>query len=295
MSEDPAQPARSKSDFAARLRDAISQKGVTLRTLQREMRARGNAVGIATLSLWSTGGRRPSLLRSGSAITELEGLLDLHGGELTDLLKPQRRVTADRNQPYNLLAGYDDLLDADQTRSPRELSERSGSIIVYVNADGRVERTVNRTLYQARIDDAQEVDIFVSLEAGENVPPRLRGTIGCEIIGISANMETMLLRATLRLDSSLAKGEMVLTEHETFDRHYSDGPLDTRFTLSALRRQNEVTLAVVFDAEKVPTRCSATVDNDEDIRAHVMTLNGTCATCVEFNFGPGNLTVDWEW
>lgn len=58
--EDDARRAES-DDFANALRDAINAKPVTLSWLQRQLKARGNRVSMATLSYWRSGARRPEV------------------------------------------------------------------------------------------------------------------------------------------------------------------------------------------------------------------------------------------
>ena len=89
--EDDARRAES-DDFANALRDAINAKPVTLSWLQRQLKARGNRVSMATLSYWRSGARRPEGVQSLAALSDIEELLGLDVGALSRLLRSTNRT-----------------------------------------------------------------------------------------------------------------------------------------------------------------------------------------------------------
>ena len=84
----PRPPGRSA--FARALRDAINARPVTLSWLQRQLKARGNRVSMATLSYWRSGSRRPEGPQSLAALADIEDLLGLEDAALSRLLRPNR-------------------------------------------------------------------------------------------------------------------------------------------------------------------------------------------------------------
>ena len=292
--EHDAQGAHSRADFAEALRAAISRRGLPLRAIRRRLQERGYDISVASLSLWQNGARTPRTDVAWEIVPELEDILGVASGELVGTLRPRVRVAEDRNATFAELSG-EDLGGLADEEAVRDLSERSGSIVVSLDALGRIRGTVNRTLWQARVDEAQRVTVFFGIDPSESRPPRVRGTIGCELTDVVADMDARLMRATLRLDSPIPKGALALTERESFDRQYDGDDRASGFTVVAPRRQAEVGLAVIFDPACVPRRCTAFISSAASSRSHPLVLNGSTASHVEFDFGPGSISIDWEW
>lgn len=78
--------------FAAALRAAISERGVTLARLQSQLKDDGNPVSMATLSYWRSGDRQPEGAQSLSVVEGIEDRLGLHRGHLGSLLLPSARL-----------------------------------------------------------------------------------------------------------------------------------------------------------------------------------------------------------
>lgn len=289
--EPPDDTGSGSTAFASTLRNALLSRGIPLRRLQQRLRDRGYEVSVSTISMWQSGARRPERDTSLDVIRELEAILLLDDGQLADTLGPSRRVGPDRHESF---ASLQELEANPFTEEPAaELFERSGSVGVHVDAESKVRRVVNRTLWQARRDGARDAVIFFGLNPSEPVPPDVRGLLGCELIDVSADLDQDLVRATLRLHSPLKQGELAITERESTG-HVPTEP-EYEFTLVAPRRQAEVLLHVHFDPAHLPHRCRVLVESASGTTTHAVMLNGDCATHAEFNFGPGQVTMEWEW
>lgn len=279
------------SSFASTLRRAVQRRGQSLRTIRRRLHDRGYQISVATLSMWQSGARRPEKDTSFDAIHELEQLLLLDEGALTDTLGPSRRVQQNLHRPYAALA---DLAPSAFTAEPTpELLERSGAILLEVDRESRIVRTVNRTVWQAHRDGAERAVIFYGLSRPGDEPPEMRGTIGCDLVDTRIDLDQRLVRAALRLSTPLRKGELALTERESTAP--DDSAPDREFTVVAPRRQAEIILHATFDADHLPRRCRVFVESDDVSRSHAVSLNGAGVTHAEFNFGPGRVTLLWEW
>lgn len=289
--ESSSHPAHDIPSFASTLRQAVQRRGQSLRTIRRRLQERGYEISVATLSMWQSGARRPEKDTSFDAIRELEKLLLLDDGALTDTLGPSRRVQPNLHRRYALLVDLPDT--AFTAEPPPELLERSGAILLEVDVDGRIVRTVNRTLWQAHRDGARRATIFYGLSEPDDEPPEVRGTIGCDLVDRMIDLEHRLVRAALRLTAPLRKGELALTERESIT---PDGSApDGEFTVVVPRRQAEILLHATFDPRRLPRRCRVVVESDDVSRSHVVSLNGAGATHAEFTFGPGRVTLQWEW
>ncbi|WP_311258835.1 hypothetical protein [Microbacterium sp. WCS2018Hpa-9] len=78
--------------FAAALRAAISDRGITLARLRSQLIDDGNRVSMATLSYWRSGDRQPEGPQSLSVVDGIEDRLGLHRGHLGSLLVPTSRL-----------------------------------------------------------------------------------------------------------------------------------------------------------------------------------------------------------
>lgn len=279
------------SAFAAMLRDGVRRRGLSLRSIRERLADRGYDVSVSILSLWQSGARRPERATSIDVIRELEDILRLDDGALTDTMGPSRRIGSSRHETYAELVA----LPRDElTSEPEpELFERSGSVGIQLDAGGRIVGTVNRTVWQARRDGARRATVFYGFGEGGPAELDIEGTIGCDLVDIVADPERDLIRATLQLHSPLQQGELALTER----RSTTSNPTapDDGITIVAPRRQAEVMLYVVFDRARIPRRCRVIVEAGDDSRTHTVSINGDCATHAEFNFGPGMITLQWDW
>lgn len=284
-------PDADLTEFASILRQAVRRRGQSLRTIRRRLRDRGYQISVAALSMWQSGARRPDRDTSFDTVRELEQLLLLEEGALTDALGPSRRIQPNRHRTYAALAA---LPDSPLTNEPAaELLERSGSLLIEIDAASRVARTVNRTLWQAHRDGARHAVIFYGMSEADSAAPEIRGTIGCDLVDTEIDLDQQLVRATLRLTSPLRKGELALTERESITSA-SSGP-ESEYTVIAPRRQAAIVLHLSFDPQRLPRRCRVIVESDGTSRSHAVSLNGRGATHAEFNFGPGTFTLIWGW
>ncbi|KQZ23070.1 hypothetical protein [Microbacterium sp. Root553] len=78
--------------FAAALRAAISERGITLARLRSQLIDDGNPVSMATLSYWRSGDRQPEGAQSLSVVDGIEDRLGLHRGHLGGLLRASARL-----------------------------------------------------------------------------------------------------------------------------------------------------------------------------------------------------------
>lgn len=285
-------PRPADADFASVFRQAVAIRRVSLRGLQQRLRDRGYDVSPATLSQWQTGERTPSPQKSLGVLEALEDVLRLDNETLIDLVRARRRVSADGFVPFDEVAGVgvSPLVEREQSR---ELMERSGMVTYDIDARGQIERTVVRTLWQARVDGAQFMPMFVRID--DAPPPTMRGLRGCEILAREVDEERGLLRLAMKLHSPLRKGDLAVAEYESVDHVHGDSEPEDEFAAASIRRQVEVGIHVNFDPAMSPRRCTAMIDERGRSRSYDLALNGYSASLVEFNFGPGLMSIAVEW
>jgi hypothetical protein len=284
---DVDETARQLTCFASTLRTALARKGVPLRHIQQRLRDLGYPVSTSTLSMWQTGRRRPERDTSFDVLHALEEILELDVGALAEAVGPSSRVRgADTRQ-------LDEEHGPGVIEVEPELIERSTALGVHLTADGGVAFTVTRTLWQARRHGARHVTVVSSVRSAEPRGPEMRGTMGCDLVDVEFLPLTGSTRATLRLTTPLAQGELALTERVELYAPQVDA--DRQFTAFVPARQSEVMIYVVFSPLRVPARCRTTVTTSEGARSHLVRLNGTCAAHAAPDFGPGAVQMSWEW
>lgn len=279
------------TSFASTLRRAMGARGLSLRAIQAQLRDRGCEVGVATLSHWQSGARRPEGTSSYDVLRELEDILRLEVGELEQALGPSRRVHSPNRRSFAELSIFTDHPLAAEPEP--ELAERSGMAGIYLDAQGSTVRLVDRTLWQARVDGARDATVFEVLHPDGGQAPEVIGTLGCDIVDMESDPSAMLVRATLRLRSPLHKGDFALTERQ--HRYEPQADPDQSWGATARGRQAELIVFVVFDPNLLPARCRVTITTEAGVRSQNVHLNGTCATHAEAQFGPGSIELDWEW
>lgn len=139
--------------LAAALHAAIARRGVTLVWLKERLSERGSPVSLTTLSYWRSGRRRPEGTSSLTALEEIEDLLGLVPGELLDLVGDHRR-TVPVGEPASfhddgLLTAVHETLHELGTSAVRNLRDLSATVVVDVDAEGRLRRRHTRILVQA--------------------------------------------------------------------------------------------------------------------------------------------------
>lgn len=277
--------------FASMLRAAVERRRLPLRAIRQRLADRGYSISVSTLSLWQSGARRPERAISFDILRELEEILHLDDGQLIETLGPSRRVGSSRHEPFAMQI---DLPVSSLTIEPEpELLERSGAVGAYVDATGQVTHVLNRTLWQARRDGARDATVFYGGNGPNSAPVDITGTIGCDLVDIACDPQQTLVRATLRLHTPLNQGELALTE-----RRSQELPMDepeNELLIVAPRRQVELMLFAVFDPARRPRHCRVIIEADGESRVQSVPLNGDSATHAEFNFGPGIMTLQWDW
>lgn len=284
----------SASAFATRLREAVNARGISLRRLQQRLRDRNIDISVATLSQWQSGMRRPGGGGSLDAVRELEDLLGLDEDELTGLVAPSRRVTPDDNVPFAHLIGLD-INEVTDEGAFRQLSERSATMMSWVDAGGRIARNALRNIWQVRVDGVPAVPTFITIEPEETGPAELRPVMNCELTDIVSDMDQRIIRMVLRSRAPMLRGDLLLTEWESVGHEYVDGAMSEVQGHGAVRRLSQSAVLVFFDPEMLPRRCWATVETEGSERVIPLRLVDGCASHIEFDFGPGTILIDWEW
>jgi hypothetical protein len=277
-------------DFAAAFGAALERRRTSLSRLRDRLYDRGHHISLATLSYWRSGDRIPTRPVSMEALSEIESLLDVKDGYLTDLAVRARR---DRSVPTPF-----DALALGQEPG-RLFGERDVDRILFhmtVDVDRAAEEIVSTVtqLFVATKDGVRGVSMFVGPDPdGRNNRSRVEALTGCRIAAVNDH-DGAIRVAQLDFGRACRAGESVLTQTRVVDA----GPwvLDEHeYGIVAEQRLEECLLLVRFIGSS-PRRCWAGYQEGSSDEEWAVDLHGDAAAHVrETAFGPGVCRIRWEW
>lgn len=284
--------------FPEAFAEALRRRGVSLAWLHQRLVERGNPVSPAALSYWRSGRSQPERGTSREALVQIEGLLRVEPGSLTDLLGPSRRPgprPGERTvkELFADLPGVQEALDELRFEGLYdELVEVLRHLTVDVDVTGHATSVQVRAVVQARCDGARRTPVVVTLDEGGR-SPRFVPTIGCSLGRQRTDLETGVFAAELLMDRALARDETYVYELCV----QLPGPsAEARFDHYAARRLGELLVWVRFDPSRVPSRVERYTLIDGVERAEEIPLRGGAgAHALARGFGPGILGVRWTW
>ncbi|AKU15948.1 hypothetical protein [Luteipulveratus mongoliensis] len=241
--------------FEEVLRDGITARGLALSRVREHLIARGQQIGVSTLSYWQNGERQPTT-RSLPVIEALEQVLELSPGTLTSLVPTE----ADREPRRGKLAGitsYADTVD----ELIREMGSTSMGLAANLSTIEGVSIGRERSLETKHVHQV--------VRASEDVDRQVityQGELGCDVtlLALLPVSGCRIGRVRHHEPTALVVAELL------FDR-------------TVHRHESHVFQYVIKDDNKVPTH--------EHYRMH---LEGGGIHVVELTFHPEALPVRVE-
>lgn len=287
--------------FAARLREAIAARGVTLAWLHKQLVDRGNPVSMATLSYWRSGARRPEGAQSIAAIGEIEGLLNLEPGDLRSLLGATQRTGPLGTQDFPL--GKEVLEDR-----VREVFRAMGStypsptreLTIHATSDigpqGWVMRHNSRLLVQATSGTVSAIP-FAEISPGVPVtPPAVEAHAGGHIVKRHSEESGELHGFLFELEHPITSPETTLIEWEV---EYSESRPEREVGHAVPLASREMVVWTRFHRDAVPDWVEEIEETPSGLHTVRRDLDGARAVhAVRRGFGPGALSIRWgygEW
>ncbi|WP_051367969.1 hypothetical protein [Hamadaea tsunoensis] len=281
--------------FHLALRAAIDARGLALQRIQHRLAEQGVSVGVATLSYWQSGRRRPESL---PAVQALEGILGLAPGALTTLLGP-RGVPAGGRRYADLMFSGDEIErivgDLDPATDGR-LHTLMFSEEVELGADRSAVRRSCRQVLTAH----QEADRYVTVVQGEPGCDAARLEIvpglDCRLGRVRRSFAGGFLVAELIFDRLLRAGDTHVLDYEVVDRN---GLPATEYWRGVRFPARLLVLRVRFHPEALPVRCyrfARKHAHGADVSREELTLSGhRTVHIVEPDLTPGIIGVHWDW
>lgn len=289
-------PGAGSDAFAGAFRDAINAKDVTLTRLERQLKARGTKVSLATLSYWRSGARRPEGAQSMAALADIEDLLDLAPGALTALLRTHRtgplgpnQFPLDEEELERTVKEVFAALGAEYPDTSRELTTHS---VTDVDAAGTVSFCMTRSIVQSTIGTITAIP-FLEVTPGVRTPaPTISAAFGGRIAARYSHPNGEVHGVLFELDAPLTAPDTAIVEWSV------DYPPDyppMRETGHAVARQcRELLVWTRFHPDALPDWCEEHVQTPTGISVAPASLGGTTSVHqVRRAFGPGTLELRW--
>lgn len=282
--------------FAAALRAAISERGVTLARLQSQLKDDGNPVSMATLSYWRSGDRQPEGAQSLSVVEGIEDRLGLHRGHLGSLLLPSARLgpIAPPRLPFDEEREQretEETLQALRAAPQDALRDLSTHVTVFVGADGAVEKTVMRSLVQSTRGAITEVPLIDVAPMETDVMSVISDVVGGRIDREYLHPGRLLSGVVIALDEPIVTGGTTLFEFtETFPPGYP--PRQSAWHATS-RQARESLVWVRFHPDALPTWCEEYVETDGEYVSTMRSVRSGSVHLARHGFGPGVMGIRW--
>ncbi|MEU6485430.1 XRE family transcriptional regulator [Streptomyces sp. NPDC046887] len=257
------QPITEPDEFARVLKAALSRRGLPLSRVVAHLARRGIPLSAAALSLWQRGQRRPERTASLRAVEELESILELDSGTLTDVLRPapprgaSLLPAADPSALRRLLgtrSSAEQALGTSIERLNEHLRPVSIRDVVHLDRDGRVHRVTVFHALRALRDGADRLTGIFQLDAGQ-IPLRditvHSGRLGATRLDRARNC----LVVEFAFGRSLARGETSIIEYELLIGGRDAAPV-TCHERVIRNRLRDLVIQVRFHPETTPAHCA---------------------------------------
>ncbi len=288
----------SPPTFADALRVAMERNQLTLGEVRDRLAHKGHSVSITALSYWRAGRREPARPASFEAVIELETILDLLPGSLTQLLSGRSARRARRIEPFDRIVDYPmlDPVAGTTTDGDPDITRLATHVTVDIGPHHEIARTHVRRLVVANRDGVDGLTVFTGTDEDggidDNIYCAVAGCTVAEVRDVARNVRTVRLQPS----RPLRNGESWLSEVEVTQREGAGLHLATAYEIVAQQRLEEATVWIRFDPDAVPTR--SWMFFSEAGLTHQWRADTVETASVHHrqrDFGPGFLGISWEW
>lgn len=282
--------------FAAALRAAISERGITLARLRSQLVDDGNPISMATLSYWRSGDRQPEGATSLSVVEGIEDRLGLDRGHLGALLLPSARLgpIAPPRLPFDEEREQretEETLAALGAAPQEALRDLSTHMVVTVGADGAVERVVMRSVVQATRGAIAEIPLIDVAPVETAAMSIISDVAGGRIVREHLHPGGLVSGVVLALDDPISTGGTTVFEFaETFPPGY---PARQSAWHATSRPARETLIWVRFHPDAEPTWCEEYVESEDEYVSSMRAVRHGAVHLVRHGFGPGILGLRW--
>lgn len=287
--------------FAAELRAAIVQSGLTLTSISQRLRARHRPVSVATLSNWQSGRSLPSGEKSMGVIAALEELLGRSPESLAELVGgPRLRGRAVRTADHlghlsSKEVFHDALEELGFLLAQQYAHERVVHQLAVIDTARERQSFDFRLIVRALESGVCRLPAVYVLEESEpNVAPIFTALDGCSIGRRVNRPERRVYGVEFVIDGTLDAGQVASLAYRV---ELGARATDVTAVLYSLpRRSNDVLLEVEFRGDRRPVDCHRyqRTESGESITDVRLDHRGRLQVS-EARFGPGTLGLRWDW
>lgn len=284
------------SAFAAALRVAISERGISLGRLREQLVADGNPVSMATLSYWRSGARQPEGAQSLGVVEGIEDRLGLNRGHLTSLLGPSTRLgtVAPPRLPFDeerVQREAHETLAALGAAPQENLRDISTQYVVHVGVGGAVERTITRSLVQSTKGRISEIPLIDATPVETQIMSVVSDVIGGRVDREYLHPGHLLSGFVIALDDPISTGGTALFEFtETYPPGYPSRQSAWHATSRAAR---ETLIWVRFHPDAIPSWCEEYLETEDEYVSAMRSVGSGSVHLARHGFGPGVLGIRW--
>lgn len=283
--------------FAQAFSDAIAARGVTLTWLRKSLAARGNPVSAATLSYWRSGARRPESVQSLACVSEIEMLLGLSPGALSELIGPTARTGPLPSSVFpmknpDLERAVSEAFGELGVEMPDPARDLTNHTVTEVGPDGRVLSRTTRTVIQAISGTINSVP-YIDMNPGvASISPIFSAIGGGTIVKRYSHPNGQIHGAEYELERPITAPNIGILEWRIdFPAEYPSG---SETGHGVARPCRELLQWTKFHPDSIPDWIEETVEGPEGTISTPITLDGGSTVLqVRRNFGPGILILRW--
>ncbi|QIK71985.1 hypothetical protein G7070_06540 [Propioniciclava coleopterorum] len=286
--------------FSEVLTEAIQQRGLSLERIRMRLDAAGVPVSIATLSYWQSGRSLPTRSRSYHTLVELERILNLEPGHLTQLTHTADGRTRRELFEWQTVLPVRDLA----TQIIEDLGiEMQGRITrvsmldhVHVRADKSEATQHSQVVWRVERQGMHRWAVVLEQDADTETTPQIEALFGCTVGEVVEVPERRLLVAEMVAPRPMQRGEHFLAEYRiTYGRTTTPSFRTQRAVSDAVRTLG---LCVTFSPGATPARVVAGFQSAMDqplTHPSVIPQNGHQAQSIWVDAKPGVYSLQWEW
>ncbi|MFT3876238.1 MAG: helix-turn-helix transcriptional regulator [Propioniciclava sp.] len=292
----------SPPTFAEILTAAIQARGLSLERIRTHLDKAGVPVSIATLSYWQSGRSLPTRSRSFHTLVELERILNLDPGHLT-----QHTYTADgrtRREVFewqkvmparDLVAQVIGDLGIDMQG---ELTRVAHQDHLTVTADRSESHHEMRVIWRAERSGVPRWAVVSEQDAQVPTDQAIEALMGCEVGEIVDYPERHLLIAEMKANRCMQRGDLFASDYRVTTTPTAMPSF--RLLRAVSNALKTLTMVIHFHPDALPSRVLAGVqdsmdDDDAPTTTVSVPLSGTQAQHVWTDAKPGVYSMVWEW
>ncbi len=305
MSPDPCDNEVMNADtpsFADVLTAAIQARGLSLDRIRSHLDKAGVPVSIATLSYWQSGRSLPTRARSFHTLVELERVLGVESGHLT-----QHTYTADgrtRREKFewqkvvpslDMVADVIADLDLDWHG---ELTRVAVSDHLTIGADRSEAAQEVRVIWRAERSGLPRWAVVSEQDAAGSTSQTVEPLMGCALGEVVEFPERHLLIAEMKARRPMQRGELFACEYRLTSTPTSMPSF--RLLRAVSNTMKTLTMVITFHPDAQPARVRTGVQesmNDEDMPTDTVDvpIRAGEAQHVWADPKPGVYSMLWEW